>query len=68
MKILILNHWILCKKPTHKAIPICNSPQPTHHQKLQKSMSLPTLTEPKMKKGQQLTSGIATTVNNNLAQ
>jgi hypothetical protein len=30
--------------PTLKAIHICNSHQPTHRQKLQKSMSLPTLT------------------------
>lgn len=31
--------------PTLKAIHICNSHQPTHRQKLQKSMSLPTLTD-----------------------
>ena len=29
--------------PTHKAIHICNSLKPLRHQKLQKSMSLPTL-------------------------
>jgi hypothetical protein len=29
--------------PTLKAIHICNPHQQTHHQKLQKSMSLPTL-------------------------
>ena len=31
--------------PTLKAIHICNSHQPSHRQKLQKSMSLPTLTD-----------------------
>jgi len=31
--------------PTLKAIHICNSHEPPHHQKLQKSMSLPTLTD-----------------------
>ena len=31
--------------PTLKAIHICNSHKPTHRQKLQKSMSLPTLTD-----------------------
>lgn len=31
--------------PTLKAIHICNSHQPPHRQKLQKSMSLPTLTD-----------------------
>ncbi|MDO9552250.1 hypothetical protein [Rhodonellum sp.] len=31
--------------PTLKAIHICNSHQPTHRHKLQKSMSLPTLTD-----------------------
>ena len=31
--------------PTLKAIHICNSHESPHHQKLQKSMSLPTLTD-----------------------
>ena len=31
--------------PTLKAIHICNSHKPTHRQKLQKNMSLPTLTD-----------------------
>ena len=31
--------------PTLKAIHICNSHKPTHRQKLQKSMSLPPLTD-----------------------
>lgn len=31
--------------PTLKAIHICNSHKPPHRQKLQKSMSLPTLTD-----------------------
>jgi hypothetical protein len=35
--------------PTLKAIHICNSHQPTHRQKLQKSMSLPTLTDRRKK-------------------
>jgi hypothetical protein len=34
---------VVVKKPTLKAIHICNSHQPTLRQKLQKSMSLPTL-------------------------
>jgi hypothetical protein len=36
--------------PTLKAIHICNSHKLTQHQKLQKSMSFPTLTDRKNKK------------------
>ncbi len=41
--------------PTLKAIHICNSLKPTHHQKLQKSMSLPTLKNKLNGKGQWVT-------------
>ena len=44
--------------PTLKTIHIAKSHQPTHHQNLSKSMVLPTLTEQKTKKGQQLTAAM----------
>lgn len=42
---MILDFIKKLEKPTLKAIHICNSHKPKRNQKLQKSMSLPTLTD-----------------------
>ena len=45
--------------PTLKAIHICDSHQPTHRQKLQKSMSLPPLTDKQDEKNTEAITAVA---------
>ena len=45
--------------PTLKAIHICNSHKPTHRQKLQKSMSLPPLTDKQDEKNTEAITAVA---------